>query len=61
MMQENLDLLLLENRPAHDYSREIFNLKAMRPDMPFLVVGASRDDESGKATVENISATRLCP
>jgi DNA-binding NarL/FixJ family response regulator len=44
--QENIDLLLLGDRPGQNTLREIPSLRAMRLDLPIIVVGPKADDES---------------
>ncbi len=44
--QENIDLLLVADRPGQSTLREIPRLKALRPDLPIIVVSPRTDDES---------------
>src|SRR5882762_2671600 len=46
LMQENIDVVLLWDHPGRNLVSRMANLKAMRPDLPIIVIGASRDDEA---------------
>jgi DNA-binding NarL/FixJ family response regulator len=43
--QQNISLVLLGDRPRQNVFDLISNLKAMRPDLPIIVIGPSTDDE----------------
>jgi DNA-binding NarL/FixJ family response regulator len=44
-IQPNIDVVLMGDRPGHNLFDTMFSLKMMRPNLPILVVGPSRDDE----------------
>ena len=44
-LQENIDVVLIEDRPGHSLFDTLSNLKMMRPNLPIIVVGASPNDE----------------
>src|ERR1039457_2504967 len=43
--QANIDVVLIGDRPGHNLFDTISNLKVMRPNLPIIVIGPSRDDE----------------
>ena len=44
-LQENIDVVLIEDRPGHSLFDTLSSLKMMRPNLPIIVVGASTNDE----------------
>ena len=46
LMQQNIDLVLLGDRVGKNLVSRISNVKAMRPDLPIIVVGSGTDDEA---------------
>ena len=46
LMQQNIDLVLLGERSGKNLVSRMSNLKAIRPDLPIIVVGSSTDDEA---------------
>jgi DNA-binding NarL/FixJ family response regulator len=45
-IQENVDVVLIGDRVAHNLFETISNVKMMRPNMPIIVIGPSTDDET---------------
>jgi DNA-binding NarL/FixJ family response regulator len=46
LMRQNIDLVLLGERSGKNLVSRMSNLKAIRPDLPIIVVGSSTDDEA---------------
>jgi DNA-binding NarL/FixJ family response regulator len=46
LMQQNLNVVLVGDRPGNNLVSRMSNLKAMRSDLPIIVVGSSTDDEA---------------
>jgi DNA-binding NarL/FixJ family response regulator len=44
-IQENIDVVLLGDRPGQNLFDTMSNLKVMRPDLPIIVIGRSTDDK----------------
>ncbi len=44
-LQENIDVVLIGDRPGHNLRDTISNLKMMCPNLPIIVVGARTNDE----------------
>ena len=44
-LQENIDVVLIGDRPGHNLRDTISNLKMIRPKLPIIVVGARTNDE----------------
>jgi DNA-binding NarL/FixJ family response regulator len=44
-IQENIDVVLIGDRPGQNLTDTMSNLKVMRPHMPIIVIGPSTDDE----------------
>jgi DNA-binding NarL/FixJ family response regulator len=50
-IQENIDVVLIGDRPSQNLVDTISNLKVMHPNLPIIVIGPNRDDETSLNTI----------
>lgn len=50
-IQENIDVVLIGDRPSQNLADTISNLKVVHPNLPIIVIGPNRDDETSLNTI----------